>query len=47
MKKRFTITLDRELLKKAKIKAVKEDKNFSSLVEELLRRYVGDKKTEE
>ena len=37
MKKRYTITLDREVLKKAKIKALKEDKKFSSLVEELLR----------
>ena len=47
MKKRFTITIDREVLKHAKIVAVQTDKSFSALVEELLRRYVGEKKTEE
>lgn len=37
MKKRFTTTLDEELLKKLKIIAVQEDKTISEIFEELIK----------
>lgn len=40
MKKRVTITIDPQLLKQAKIQAVNDDTNFSSLIEQLLRQYL-------
>lgn len=36
MKKRITITLSPEVVKRAKIEAVKDDTNFSALIEKLL-----------
>lgn len=36
MKKAFTITLDPELAKQAKIEAVNADTNLSALIEQLL-----------
>ena len=43
MKKRITITLDPDIIKAAKIKAVEDDTNFSALIENLLSRYLrGD-----
>lgn len=41
MKKRFTITLSPEVVKRVKIQAVKDDTNLSALVEKLLRQYIG------
>lgn len=37
MKKRFTTTLDEELLKQLKIIAVQEDKTISEILEELIK----------
>lgn len=37
MKKRFTTTLNEELLKKLKIIAVQEDKTISEIFEELIK----------
>ena len=42
MKKRITITIDPELVKRVKIRGVEEDKKFSTLVEELLREWIKD-----
>ena len=42
MKKRITITIDPELVKRVKIRAVEDDKKFSALIEELLRKWIKD-----
>ena len=42
MKKRITITIDPELLKRVKIRAVEDDRKFSALIEELLRKWIKD-----
>lgn len=40
MKKRVTITLDEDVVKKAKIKAIGEDSNLSATIERLLVKYI-------
>lgn len=42
MKKRITITLDPDIVKAAKIKAVNDDTNLSALIEKLLRQYIKE-----
>ena len=42
MKKRITITIDANLVKAAKIKAVNDDTNLSALIEKLLREYLKE-----
>lgn len=41
MKKRFTTTLDEELLKELKIIAVQEDKTISEIFEELIKEKIN------
>ena len=43
-KKAINITLPEDLLKEAKIQAVREDRNFSDIVEALLRDYLDKQK---
>ena len=45
MKKRVTVTLDENVVKQAKIKAIGEDTNLSATIERLVVKYV--KSTEE
>ena len=40
MKKKFTTTLDDELIKKAKIKAIEENISVAELIEKLLTKYL-------
>ena len=40
MKKKFTTTFDAEILKKAKKKAIDEDKTLNQIIEEFLRKWV-------
>lgn len=40
MKKKFTTTLDEELIKKAKIKAIEEGISVAELIENLLNSYL-------
>ena len=40
MKKKFTTTIDDELIKKAKIKAVEEGVSVAELIEKLLKEYL-------
>ena len=40
MKKRITVTLSPEVVKHAKIQAVKDDTNLSALIEKLLRTWL-------
>ena len=40
MKKKFTTTLDDELIKKAKIKAIEENISVAELIEKLLEKYL-------
>ena len=40
MKKKYTTTIDEELLKKAKIKAIEENINLNDLIERLLKDYL-------
>lgn len=42
-KRKFTTTVDTELLEKIKIQAIKEKRSVSDLLEELIRRYLADK----
>ena len=42
MKKRITITLSPEVVKRAKIHAVKTDTNLSALIEKLLRDWLKE-----
>lgn len=39
-KVRFTTNIDKELLKKIKVKAIEEGKNVNEIIEELLREYL-------
>lgn len=41
MKKRFTVTLDEGVVKRAKKRAIDDDTNFSSMVENLLVHYLS------
>ena len=43
MKIRATFLIDKELLKKFRFKALEEDKSYSELLEELIRKKVGEK----
>lgn len=43
MKKKFTTTLDEELIKKAKIKAIEENISVAELIEKLLKDYLAKK----
>ena len=40
MKKKYTTTIEEELLKKAKIKAIEENVNLNDLIERLLKDYL-------
>lgn len=40
MKKKFTTTLDYELIKQAKIKAIEENKSVAELIEKLINEYL-------
>lgn len=42
-KRKFTTTVDPELLEKIKIQAIKEKRSVSDLLEEFIRRYLADK----
>ena len=42
MKKRITITIDTDIVKATKIKAVNDDTNLSALIEKLLRQYIKE-----
>lgn len=41
MKKKFTTTIDSEILKKAKIKAIEENVSVAELLEKLLKDYLN------
>lgn len=41
MKKKFTTTLDEELIKQAKIKAIEQNISVAELIEILLREYLN------
>lgn len=42
-KKKFTTTVDPELLEKIKIQAIKEKRSVSDLLEELIKKYLDEK----
>ncbi len=42
MKKRITITIDPDILKRVKIRAVEDDEKLSELIEKLLRKWIDD-----
>lgn len=42
-KKKFTTTLEEELLEQIKIRAIKEKRSVADLLEELVREYLKDK----
>lgn len=44
MKKKFTTTLDDELIKQAKIKAIEEGISVAELIEKLLKQYLESTK---
>lgn len=44
MKKKFTTTIDDELIKKAKIKAIEEGVSVAELIEKLLKDYLESAK---
>ncbi|MDN7145168.1 ribbon-helix-helix protein, CopG family [Liquorilactobacillus mali] len=44
MKKKFTTTLDSELIKAIKIKAIEENKSVATLLEEMIKEYLDIKK---
>ena len=44
MKKKFTTTIDDELIKKAKIKAIEIDMSVAELIEKLLNEYLESTK---
>lgn len=46
MKKRFTVTLDKDVVKKAKMKAIDDDSNLSATIERLLVEYIESTKKE-
>ena len=37
---KFTTNIDKELLKKIKVKAIEEEKNVNEIIEKLLREYL-------
>lgn len=43
MKKKFTTTIDDEIIKKAKIKAIEEGISVAELLEKLLKEYLNEK----
>ena len=43
MKKKYTTTIDEDILKKAKIKAIEENKNLNDIIEELLKSHLNEK----
>ena len=47
MKKRITVTLDPDIVKAAKIKAIHVNSNLSALIENLLRQYICEQKEAE
>ena len=42
MKKKFTTTIEEEIIKKAKIKAIEENISVAELIERLLLEYLGE-----
>lgn len=44
MKKKFTTTLEEELIKQAKIKAIEENISVAELIEKLLKQYLESAK---
>ena len=44
MKKKFTTSIESELLKKIKIQAIKEGRSVSAILEELIEKYITSKK---
>lgn len=44
MKKKFTTTIDDELIKQAKIKAIEENISVAELIEKLLKEYLESTK---
>ena len=42
MKKKFTTTIEEEIIKKAKIKAIEEGISVAELIERLLLEYLGE-----
>ena len=45
-KQKFTTTIDSELLEEIKIQAIKEKRSVSDMLEEMIRKYLEDIKTE-
>lgn len=41
-KQKFTTTIDTELLERIKIQAIKEKRSVSDLLEELIKKYLGE-----
>ncbi len=41
MKKKFTTTIDEEVVKQAKIQAIEENTSVAELIERLLKEYLG------
>lgn len=44
MKKKFTTSIESELLKIIKIQAIKEGRSVSAILEELIEKYIASKK---
>lgn len=44
MKKKYTTNIDEDILKKAKIKAIEENRNLNDIIEELLKAHLEQKK---
>lgn len=42
MKKRITITIDPDIVKRAKIRAIETDEKLSALIEKLLLKWIDD-----
>ena len=42
MRKKFTTTLDEEIIKKIKVQAIKENTNVSKLLEKLIENYLKE-----
>lgn len=45
-KVKFTTNIDKELLKKIKVKAIEEEKNVNEIIEKLLQEYLKGETTE-